>query len=393
MRSSLRIRLRWIRSLLLSLALLGVAVTSPAANFFLSVSIAPPPIPVYAQPLCPGPGYIWVPGYWAWGPYGFYWVPGTWVVAPFIGALWTPGYWGWNDTVYVWHPGYWGQHVGFYGGIDYGFGYFGVGYTGGYWDHGAFHYNAAVDHVDTRIVHNVYRRNVVHAANGPQVSYNGGRGGTTARPTAAELVAAREVHRSATPLQLQHERQARSDRALRASVNHGSPTVAATGRPAQLERSVARAGAAGGASPPHVAHAPSAAPEARTFAPPRVAGEAAHAAPPTASRPGGFERREPNVERSSPALQPRRIERGYPQASARGTPPQPMRPPEMHAQHAQRPQMLAMPRQPMRPEGMAGPHGPAQAMPRAEMHAQNMPRPQGQPHGGHGGGREERRGG
>jgi hypothetical protein len=100
----------------------GISITSP-----------PPPLPVYIQPLCPGPRYIWTPGYWAWGPDGYYWAPGTWVLAPEVGLYWTPGYWGWGDDVYVWHAGFWGPTVGFYGGIDYGFGYTGVGYVGGYW--------------------------------------------------------------------------------------------------------------------------------------------------------------------------------------------------------------------------------------------------------------------
>jgi hypothetical protein len=76
--------------------LVAVLVAVPAVSFgavAVSITIAPPVLPVYSQPLCPGAGYIWTPGYWAWGPAGYYWVPGTWVMAPFIGALWTPGYW------------------------------------------------------------------------------------------------------------------------------------------------------------------------------------------------------------------------------------------------------------------------------------------------------------
>ena len=62
-----------------------VALPTPArAEVFVSVTFAPPPLPVYAQPMIPGPGYIWTPGYWAWGGDGYYWVPGTWVLAPFI---------------------------------------------------------------------------------------------------------------------------------------------------------------------------------------------------------------------------------------------------------------------------------------------------------------------
>src|SRR5437879_12729734 len=56
----------------------------------ISVTVAPPPLIVYEQPFCPGPGYIWAPGYWSWGPEGYFWVPGTWVLAPYQGALWTP---------------------------------------------------------------------------------------------------------------------------------------------------------------------------------------------------------------------------------------------------------------------------------------------------------------
>src|SRR5262249_10457129 len=39
----------------------------PASGVGVSIGIAPPVLPVYDQPLCPGPGYIWTPGYWAYG--------------------------------------------------------------------------------------------------------------------------------------------------------------------------------------------------------------------------------------------------------------------------------------------------------------------------------------
>jgi len=81
----------------------------------------PPPLPDYDQPPAPDPDYLWTPGYWAWGPGGYYWVPGAWVAAPYVGALWTPGYWGFAGGYYRFHHGYWGLHIGFYGGIDYGF--------------------------------------------------------------------------------------------------------------------------------------------------------------------------------------------------------------------------------------------------------------------------------
>src|ERR1700686_5839117 len=93
----------------------------PAASFAqiaVSVRIGPPALPVYAQPPCPGDGYLWTPGYWGYGAAGYYWVPGVWVTPPRVGVLWTPGYWGLEGGVYGWDAGYWGPHIGFYGGGD-----------------------------------------------------------------------------------------------------------------------------------------------------------------------------------------------------------------------------------------------------------------------------------
>src|SRR5258707_6540251 len=123
---------RVIRYLFLAMMVLAIPASS-FAGVFISVGIAPPVLPVYVQPACPGDGYIWTPGYWAYGDDGYYWVPETWVVAPEPGFLWTPGYWGFGGGLYAWHAGYWGPHIGFYGGVNYGFGYFGSGYEGGDW--------------------------------------------------------------------------------------------------------------------------------------------------------------------------------------------------------------------------------------------------------------------
>jgi len=197
-----------------------------------SIHIGPPALPVYAQPVCPAPGYIWAPGYWAYGPAGYYWVPGTWVMAPTPGFLWTPGYWGWVGGAYIWHGGYWGPHVGFYGGINYGFGYGGVGFVGGEWRGGVFHYNTAETNVNTTVIHNTYVNNtVINKTVVNNVSYNGGTGGTMARPTAAEEAAMHEQHVQPTSLQTQHEQMSSKDHSLLASVNHGQPAVAATAKP------------------------------------------------------------------------------------------------------------------------------------------------------------------
>jgi YXWGXW repeat-containing protein len=215
-------------SALVALAVLTMPVSSRAqVAVGVSIHVGPPALPVFTQPICPGPGYVWTPGYWAYGDDGYYWVPGTWVVAP-VGMLWTPGYWGWGASVYVWHPGYWGPHVGFYGGINYGFGYTGIGYAGGYWRGRDFYYNRTVNNVNVTNVHNTYNTTIINHTTVNNVSYNGGPGGINARATAAENAAARERHVATTTEQMDHEHAARNNRDQLASVNHGRPAFAAT---------------------------------------------------------------------------------------------------------------------------------------------------------------------
>ena len=220
----------------------------------ISVRIGPPVLPVYAQPVCPGPDYIWVPGYWAYDydDEDYYWVPGTWVIAPEPGLLWTPGYWGWSDGFYFWRAGYWGPVVGYYGGINYGFGYPGVGFYGGYWHGGSYYYNRSVTNVNVNIVHNTYNTTVVNNnTTVNRVSFNGGPGGISARPTHAELAAEHERHVPMTTEQTRHVETARSDRTLRASVNHGRPDVAAAPRAGEFHgRSAVENGRPGNANRP-----------------------------------------------------------------------------------------------------------------------------------------------
>jgi hypothetical protein len=220
-----------------------------------SIRVAPPPLPVYVQPPIPGPDYIWVPGYWAWDDDDYYWVPGTWVLAPYPDLLWTPGYWAWSDGIYVWNAGYWGPHVGFYGGINYGFGYTGVGFQGGYWRGGVFFYNRAVTNIGSVRITNVYNKTVINNTNITRVSFNGGTGGTRARPTAEEQAFAHDKHVPATDLQAKHQQAAGSNRDSFASVNRGHPGVAATAKAGLLVGAgvVAAKGAMAVSSPLNVA--------------------------------------------------------------------------------------------------------------------------------------------
>jgi hypothetical protein len=226
--------LKTSKSLLAAGILAAACFLAPApakAGIFISVRIGPPALPVYVQPACPLPGYLWTPGYWAYGPVGYYWVPGVWVSPPQVGVLWTPGYWGYAGGLYGWHAGFWGPHVGFYGGVNYGFGYGGFGFIGGGWSGGAFRYNTAVLNVNTTVIHNTYvdRTVINNTTIVNRASFNG-PGGATAQPTAQERAFEHEQHIQPTPNQFAHERTASQDRTNFASVNHGRPTYGAMDR-------------------------------------------------------------------------------------------------------------------------------------------------------------------
>ncbi len=236
-----------------AVAALAVFPVKSHAGIYVNISIAPPGIPVYEQPVAPGPDYIWTPGYWQWDPEvgDYFWVPGTWVVAPQVGYLWTPGYWAFDSGFYGWHGGYWGPHIGYYGGVNYGCGYFGRGYEGGYWNGQHFFYNTAISRVNVVNVHNTYVHNVT-VVNNMRTSYVGGNG-LQSRPTGGEQAALREQHVTATAQQQQHMNFARQDRSQFAQQNHGAPPAAALVRPATNLASfhqAAIAGRAGGTYTP-----------------------------------------------------------------------------------------------------------------------------------------------
>ncbi|MCL4402176.1 MAG: hypothetical protein M1436_05890, partial [Acidobacteria bacterium] len=67
----------------------------------------PPPVVVYRPP-CPGPGYMWVPGYYYPAGENYAWRSGFWSRPPYAGAYWVaPRYYGRR-----YYPGYWGRREG-----------------------------------------------------------------------------------------------------------------------------------------------------------------------------------------------------------------------------------------------------------------------------------------
>jgi len=229
MRMFRAMRVKSMRAMLLALFLCVIPASS-FAGVFISVGFAPPVLPVYEQPICPEPGLMWTPGYWAYGSDGYYWVDGAWVPAPYVGALWTPPYWGWSGGLFVFHEGYWGPHVGYYGGVNYGFGYGGIGFAGGMWRGGVFAYNTAVMHVGFgggwggRVYEDRVAVDRGFVARGSHVAYSGGPGGINHPPTERENAYSHEQHMGATPRQMEHQNTAMHNTNSYASHNGGHPS-------------------------------------------------------------------------------------------------------------------------------------------------------------------------
>ncbi|MCR8557879.1 YXWGXW repeat-containing protein [Mucilaginibacter sp. BJC16-A38] len=319
----------------------------------ISVGIAPPPLPVYVQPECPVDGYIWQPGYWAYDDAdGYYWVPGAWVAPPNPGYYWTPAYWGFSAGVYGFHSGYWGPHIGFYGGINYGYGYSGHGYYGGRWDGDHFRYNTAVVRVNRTVIHNTYVDRRVIVRNNNRTSFNGGRGGVTARPRPQERVAMRERHVDATPAQRSHQEAAHKDRSSFAKVNHGRPAVAADrGRPTgnrnnpQADRK-APGNKPGGNRPERQQHAAQRSPAQPSRTPQREARPAQQRAPQQraqqpqrAPQQRAPQQRAPQQRAPQPQRAPQQQRAPQPQRAPQQRAPQPQRAPQQRA-----PQQRSAPR-------------------------------------------------
>ena len=207
--------------------LLSIVPVSSFAGIFISVGFAPPPLPVYEQPACPDANMIWMPGYWAYGEQDYYWVPGAWTEPPYEGAMWTPAYWGWEDGQYVFHDGYWADHVGYYGGVNYGYGYMGIGFVGGEWRGGRFFYNTAVTHVNIWKVHNIFSdRGLVDRytfARGSHIAFSGGPGGIHYEPSREERMYEHDQRTERTEFQYQHEYAAKFDRDSYFHSNGGHP--------------------------------------------------------------------------------------------------------------------------------------------------------------------------
>lgn len=55
----------------------------------------------------PGPGYVFIPGYYTWTSTRYVWVDPTWMAPPVAGAIWIAPQWTFDDGQWNLHEGYW----------------------------------------------------------------------------------------------------------------------------------------------------------------------------------------------------------------------------------------------------------------------------------------------
>ncbi|MBV9400597.1 MAG: YXWGXW repeat-containing protein [Bryobacterales bacterium] len=77
----------YVKTIIITFAL--VASSLLAGSIGVGITIGPPPPPrVLAAPPAPGPGYVWVDGYWYPVGHQYRWHSGYWTRAPYEGAAW-----------------------------------------------------------------------------------------------------------------------------------------------------------------------------------------------------------------------------------------------------------------------------------------------------------------
>ena len=70
-----------------------------------------PPAPRYGVVgVAPGPGFVWVDGYWGWRGGRYEWVAGRWARPPRPGAVWVRPEWRQEPHGWRFHDGHWRNH-------------------------------------------------------------------------------------------------------------------------------------------------------------------------------------------------------------------------------------------------------------------------------------------
>ena|SRR5579864_9840205 len=83
----------------------ATACAAPHGRVYVRVG---PPVPIVeARVIAPGPGYVWVPGYYAWERGAYVWVGGRYVLPPRPRAVWIAPHWERERRGWYFVEGHW----------------------------------------------------------------------------------------------------------------------------------------------------------------------------------------------------------------------------------------------------------------------------------------------
>lgn len=90
----------------LSAALASTACAAPVGGR-LYVRVGPPAPIVERAVVAPGPGYVWIPGFYRWDGAAYVWVAGRWDRPPRPRARWVAGHWAHERGGWYFIEGHW----------------------------------------------------------------------------------------------------------------------------------------------------------------------------------------------------------------------------------------------------------------------------------------------
>ncbi len=96
---------RWIATGLLAGSLIAAGCAGGYVGY--EARIPPPPLRVETYGPTPGPGYIWIKGYWGYSGGNYVWQGGRWEQPPRGRRQWEEGRWERRGDRYRWRDGRW----------------------------------------------------------------------------------------------------------------------------------------------------------------------------------------------------------------------------------------------------------------------------------------------
>ena len=100
-----------MKQISIATACLGLVMTAATAcaspHERIYVRVGPPAPVVEARVVAPGPGYVWVPGYYVWNGSAYVWTAGRYMLPPRPRAVWVGPHWQHEHRGWFFVEGHW----------------------------------------------------------------------------------------------------------------------------------------------------------------------------------------------------------------------------------------------------------------------------------------------